>query len=129
MRLTVAINACLQFPHDPTFPWTVKSTSARSSAPSFKVCSLVSASARFAESSAAIRSARPQVQSLQARRLLLFGMHSAAMKIVSLVENHLISKNWGPYEWIVACLGLLLLKGYLHQSSHRLHLQECQNHR
>lgn len=29
----------LQFPHDPTLPWTVKSTSARSSAPSLRVWS------------------------------------------------------------------------------------------
>lgn len=58
-----------QLPQLPTFPLTVKSTSARSSA-----CSLArfwSAEARLARSSASSRWARPQVQSLQARRRFL----------------------------------------------------------
>jgi hypothetical protein len=75
----------LQFPHEPTFPCTVKSTSVRSSAPSFSVLSCASAVARLAASSAAIRSARPQEQSLQARRRLpTLGTHSGAVRIVSL---------------------------------------------
>jgi hypothetical protein len=69
----------LQFPHDPTFPCTVKSTSARSSAPSLRVLSCASAVSRLAASSAASFCARPQVQSLHAlRRLPTLGAHSGA---------------------------------------------------
>jgi hypothetical protein len=74
----------LQLPQDPTFPWTVKSTSARSTAPNLRVCSLASASDRLAASSFAILSASPQVQSAQARRRLpTLGAHSGAMRRVS----------------------------------------------
>lgn len=68
-----------QFPQLPTFPWTVKSTSARSSAPILIVDRALSALARLVESSASIFSLRPQVQSLHARRRLpALGRHSAA---------------------------------------------------
>lgn len=75
-----------QLPQDPTLPWTVKSTSARSSA-----CSLArfaSALERLAASSALSRSARPQLQSLQARRRLVLGLHASAVKVlVSIAGN------------------------------------------
>jgi hypothetical protein len=68
-----------QFPQLPTLPWTVKSTSVRSSAPSFNVSSAWSAVARFAASSASSFSFIPQVQSLQARRRFpALGRHSGA---------------------------------------------------
>jgi hypothetical protein len=75
----------LQFPQLPTFPWTVKSTSARSSESSFtalslRACSCASALERVAASSAAILSASPQVQSLHARRRFpTRGAHSGAV--------------------------------------------------
>lgn len=73
-----------QLPHDPTLPWTVKSISAKSSESSFSALSLVSASSRLALSSAAIFSARPHVQSLQARRRLpTLGIHSGATVVIS----------------------------------------------
>ena len=68
-----------QFPHEPTLPCTVKSTSARSSA--FSFASAWSALERLAASSASSFSARPQVQSLHARlRLPVLGRHSGATK-------------------------------------------------
>jgi len=71
----------LQFPHEPTLPRTVKSTSARSSAPSLRVWSCASAFTRVTASSAAIFSARPHVQSLHARRRFpTRGAHSGAAK-------------------------------------------------
>jgi hypothetical protein len=73
-----------QFPHDPTLPWTVKSTSARSSACS--LARLASALERFAASSALSRSARPQLQSLQARRRLVLGLQASALLCVSTRE-------------------------------------------
>lgn len=69
----------LQFPQEPTLPLTVKSTSARSSESSFSAASCLSAESRLAASSAASLSARPQVQSLHARRRLpTRGAHSGA---------------------------------------------------
>lgn len=81
-----------QFPQLPTFPCTVKSTSASSSAFSFAAEGAVveadewslfraaSAVVRLVASSASSRAARPQVQSLQARRRLpVFGRHSGAV--------------------------------------------------
>ena len=65
-----------QLPQEPTLPWTVKSTSVRSFALSF--ARLASAFARVALSSASIRCARPQEQSLQARRRLVFGLQASA---------------------------------------------------
>ena len=67
-----------QFPHDPTLPCTVKSTSARSSACS--LARLASALERLAASSALSRSARPQLQSLQARRRLVLGLQASAVR-------------------------------------------------
>ena len=68
-----------QFPQLPTFPCTVKSTSARSSASNFRELSALSAEERLAASSASIFSFIPQVQSLQARRRLPgLGWHSSA---------------------------------------------------
>ena len=68
-----------QFPQLPTLPCTVKSTSARSSAPSFSVLRAWSAVLRLAASSASIFCFRPHVQSLQARRRLPdLGRHSGA---------------------------------------------------
>lgn len=60
-----------QLPQLPTFPFTVKSTSARS--PAFNFARFWSAAERLAASSASSRCARPQVQSLQARRRLPVG--------------------------------------------------------
>ena len=76
-----------QFPQLPTLPCTVKSTSSsRSSAPNFIVLSALSASVRFAASSASSCSFIPQVQSLQARRRLpALGRHSGATS--ALVDN------------------------------------------
>jgi hypothetical protein len=71
----------LQLPQLPTLPWTVKSTSARSSACSLSVFNALSASARFCLSSNSSLSARPQVQSLQALLLLAFGLHSVADEV------------------------------------------------
>lgn len=94
-----------QLPQLPTLPCTVKSSSIRSSAPSFAVAgaplevafgppfalavapflpcsspSAESAACRFARSSASIFAARPHVQSLQAlRRLPALGWHSGAV--------------------------------------------------
>ena len=66
-----------QFPQLPTFPCTVKSTSAKSSAASF--ASFSSAAERLAASSAARVAASPHVQSLQARRRFPGrGRHSGA---------------------------------------------------
>lgn len=65
-----------QLPHEPTLPCTVKSTSVRSLEVSF--ARLASASWRLALSSASIRCASPQVQSLQARRLFVLGLHASA---------------------------------------------------
>ena len=72
-----------QLPQLPTFPCTVKSTSASSSDFSFaaelREDKAASALARLAASSASIFWARPQVQSLQARRRLpALGRHSGA---------------------------------------------------
>jgi hypothetical protein len=67
-----------QFPHDPTLPCTVKSTSARSSA--CNLARLASALERLAASSALSRSARPQLQSLQARRRLVLGLQASAVR-------------------------------------------------
>jgi hypothetical protein len=77
-----------QLPQEPTLPCTVKSTSARSSA-----CSLArfaSAFWRFAASSALSRSARPQLQSLQARRRLVLGLHASAVFVLVLVKNEFV---------------------------------------
>ena len=71
----------LQFPQLPTFPSTVKSTSARSSACSFIVFNAWSALSLFALSSASSFCASPQVQSLQARRRLALGLHSVAADV------------------------------------------------
>lgn len=69
----------LQLPHEPTLPWTVKSSSARSSASSLSALSCCSAVERLPASSPAIFSASPHVQSLHARRRLpTRGMHSGA---------------------------------------------------
>lgn len=73
-----------QLPHEPTLPCTVKSTSARSSACS--LARLESACARLAASSAFRRSARPQLQSLQARRRLVLGRHASAVRYVSIAR-------------------------------------------
>lgn len=69
----------LQFPQLPTFPGTVKSTSAKSSDCNLRVLRAASALERLAASSASRRWARPQVQSLQARRRLALGLHSVAV--------------------------------------------------
>jgi hypothetical protein len=75
-----------QFPHEPTLPCTVKSTSARSSACS--LARLASAFERLAASSALSRSARPQLQSLQARRRLVLGLQASAVCCVSTCKIH-----------------------------------------
>ena len=67
-----------QLPQDPTLPCTVKSTSVRSLA--LNLAKLSSAFCRFTLSSASIRWARPQVQSLHALRRLVFGLHAAAVE-------------------------------------------------
>lgn len=68
-----------QFPQLPTFPLTVKSTSASSS--DRNLARFWSASDRLAASSASSRWARPHVQSLHARRRLpAAGRHEAAEK-------------------------------------------------
>lgn len=81
----------LQFPQEPTFPCTVKSTSARSSASSFRALSCASALDLVLASSAAILSANPHVQSLQARRRLpAFGAHSGATISLDSVKNKIV---------------------------------------
>jgi len=67
-----------QLPHDPTLPLTVKSTSFKSLALNF--ARSASALVRLALSSAWRRSARPQVQSLQARRRLVLGLQASAIE-------------------------------------------------
>ncbi len=67
--------------HEPVLPWTVKSSSDVSSTLSLRTLSCLSALARRAASCFSRRSARPQVQSAQARRFFPgWGRHSGAIR-------------------------------------------------
>lgn len=69
-----------QLPQLPSFPCTVKSTSAKSPPSNFMLSSALSAFALLPASSSSIFRAKPQVQSLQARRRFpAFGRHSGAI--------------------------------------------------
>lgn len=97
-----------QLPQLPSFPWTVKSTSASSLAPNFIVSNAASALARLASSSSRSLSASPQVQSLHAlRRFPAFGRHSGAKSMTLVLHQRMIHdymqltlNDWSPHVFL-----------------------------